>query len=379
MPMDFMDPSTLPRCLLSGRSPHPALRQSLAAHGFDAQFSGDSAILVSQLLKALVSERAKTAFLTKDMRRQEQALWAAEQAAPGLRAEVGRLVRDNAQLHHALIEEKEKVEALRRGEGEELSRARTEVRDLAFVCSTLRHRADELEVENAGLREMASRSFELNGIVLPSGHEVRWHGRKERMEAHSPVAPAGATRARVPPPSASPSNADGAASALVPAAVPARLVRAAEGQLTALLARVGLAEGRVGELEAALAEAQQQLVARDEALRRTGVELARAREAGSDADERRCEREAASMAIAQLSSQVDFVNARCADLERSVRTQTAVETIVRLDEEERLRLLTAVSDLRRSQRLLEEQLEQAAAAGVVLATVRPDARQPFGA
>ena len=85
------------------------------------------------------------------------------------------------------------------------------------------------------------------------------------------------------------------------------------------------------------------------------------------------------MAISQLSSQVDFVNARCADLERSVRTQTAVETIVRLDEEERLRLLTAVSDLRRSQRLLEEQLEQAAAAGVVLATVRPDARQPFGA
>ena len=26
-----------------------------------------------------------------------------------------------------------------------------------------------------------------NGVVLPSGHEVRWHGRKEHMEAHSPV------------------------------------------------------------------------------------------------------------------------------------------------------------------------------------------------
>ena len=55
------EPSTLPRCLLSGRS--PALRQSLAAHGFDAQFSEDSAILVSQLLKALVSERAKSRWL----------------------------------------------------------------------------------------------------------------------------------------------------------------------------------------------------------------------------------------------------------------------------------------------------------------------------
>ena len=56
-----------------------------------------------------------------------------------------------------------------------------------------------------------------------------------------------------------------------------------------------------------------------------------------------CEREAASMAISQLSSQVDFVNTRCADLERSVRTQTAVETIVRHDEEERPRLLTLQS------------------------------------
>lgn len=355
----------------------PELRQRLAVHGFDGPLAGESVGLVSNLLDALLSERARTARLAEDCRRQEQALWVAEQAAPPLRTEIGRLVRESARLHQELISRAEQVEALRRGESAELSRSRAEVQDLAFICATLRRTSTELEQENAGLREAASRSYELNGIVLPSGHEVRWHGRKERMEAHSPVAPLGTSR-RANAATATPAKATaGDPPGLVPAAVPARLVRAAEGQLTSLLARVSVADSRVTDLEAALGEANAQIEARDAELRRMGAALAHAREAGGDADERRIEREASLAAINQLSSEVDFVNARCAELESGLKTQAASTRVVRLDEEERQRLLDAVSELRRGKQSLQEQLEDAAGVAGALAQARPGARDPF--
>ena len=355
------------------------LRARLGQAGFDGALSRDSTGLVSSMLESLLSERGKCAALQQRLHRQEQALWVAEQASPPLRVEVGRLVRENARLHQAMINLEEQKHAFATAEGVELSRARAEVRDLAFVCASLRRKASELEQENAGLREAASRSYELNGIVLPSGHEVRWHGRKERMEAHSPVAPAPpALAAAAPAPTLAASEGEDASSRLVPAAEPARLVRAAEGQLTSLLGRVSVADSRVDALEAALGEARSQVASRETELQRMGAELARAREAGGEADERQTEREAAQAAICQLSAQVDFLNERCVELGEKLRSQAATTKVVRLDADERQRLLETVRELRGGQQSLHTQLEAAAGVAGALAHSRPDARAPFG-
>ena len=48
---------------------------------------------------------------------------------------------------------------------------------------------DEPVRQAPGERAQIHEALMSNGIVLPSGHEVRWHGHKEHMKAHSPVPP----------------------------------------------------------------------------------------------------------------------------------------------------------------------------------------------
>ena len=116
-----------------------ALRKRLALEGFDAPVSGESVFVCRDLLNSLVAERNKSASMSELLRESDRELWLKEQEGPALRTEVGRLVRENNRLHAELISSAEQIAAMRRGEGEEISRARGEVRDLAFLCASLRH------------------------------------------------------------------------------------------------------------------------------------------------------------------------------------------------------------------------------------------------
>ena len=306
----------------------PALRARLAAYGFDAPVTPESVGLVESLLDAflLVSDKAKG--LAATAQSQASALFTAEKTGPPLRREIARLVRENAALHAELIAQAERAATATQAEDVAATSLRGQARDLTFLCSSLRARVNSLEAENAGLREAASRSFEANGIVLPSGHEVRWHGRKERMEAHSPVAP-------VPPPirgavahgapmSASAyavSDASSDARRLVPAAEPARLVKAAESQLSAMLLRVQAVEGRASALEDKLTESRAQVASREAAVARLAEQLAAALEEGPPAEARRVEQQAHAAAIGQLDSQVNFLSTRCMQLEEALRVE----------------------------------------------------------
>ena len=374
----------LSRALLMFANPVLATQQRLRDHGFSAPFSPDSVGLVSSLLDALVDARAQNARLVATANKQAAELFTAEQQAPPLRCEIGRLVRENNKLHTMLIGHAEETAAARREADAELSSARRQLRDVSFLCASLRQCLREREQESAGLREMASRSFELNGVVLPSGHEVRWHGRKERLESHSPA-----------PPSRGGDAADGVvavatggddmprltqvadAPQLVPAAEPARLVRAAEGQLSSLLHRVDAADARVCELEASAEEAEQQIAARDAELVRLGGLLGEARAVGSSADERRCERESSASAINQLSSQVNFLNTRCTELEQALRAETAKAQAAHADDDERQRLLDAIGGLRDERARINVDLGHAAALAGKLGLARPAALMPF--
>jgi outer membrane murein-binding lipoprotein Lpp len=232
----------------------------------------------------------------------------------------------------------------------------------------------------------------VNGIVLPSGHEVRWHGRKERMESHSPVPPANraavgaaaaaalveataAGMAAAPTAAEGPPAVEGAR--LVPAEVPARLVNAAEAQLSALLQRVASAEASASEAEALFNAAQSQLAAREEALARVSSQLAAALDAGPPAEARRVEQQSAAAAIGQLSSQVDFLNARCAQLEGALGEESAKSHAARFEADERQRYLDAIAELQHDKQVLQAELEHAASIASQLGLARPAAVAPF--
>ena len=164
------------------------LRERLREHGFNATLSKDSGELVSNLLDELILAKDDNRHLRSLATEHSAHLLVAEQVAPPLRTELAHVVRENTALRSELIAMSDRTAAAAAAApaADETSNV---IRDLKFVSSSLRHRVRSLEAENAALREAASRSFEANGVVLPSGHEVRWHGWKERMEAHTPVPP----------------------------------------------------------------------------------------------------------------------------------------------------------------------------------------------
>lgn len=340
------------------------LRAKLGQLGFDEPLSADSVGLVSSLLEALVSARARVDTLTATADQQASRLFTADQIGPPLRKEIARLVRENNKLHAAMIELREAAEARSREEAVAGSKANGRVRDLSFMCSTLHKANEDLQRENAGLREAASRSFEVNGIVLPSGHEVRWHGRKERMEAHSPI-PRPVAKAGAP-------AADGAED---PRVMPSRLVRAAEGQLTALLGRVEAGEGQLKSLEEALDVVNAK--ARDRAAEsaRVGEQLAAALEAGPPAEARRVEQAGHEFVVSQLENTINFLNARTTALESELAGERA--NGARISDQERSRYVSAMSELRREKDMLAGELERASDIVHSLGRKRGPALVPF--
>lgn len=342
-------------------TPAPAMlvsdvRARLSALGFDAPLTAESVGLVSSLLDALILERDKSRGLSATAEAQAQALFTAEKTGPPLRREIARLLRENIRLHSEMIGTSERAEAALKEEDLAAATLRGKARDLTFLVSNLRSRVQALERENAGLREAASRSFEINGVVLPSGHEVRWHGRKERMEAHSPVEPAPPEAALL----ARRSVAVDEGERLVPAAEPARLVRAAEGQLSAMLRRVETLEGRSSELEDKLGEARAQVQTREAAVTQLSEQLAAALEAGPPAEARRVEQQAHAAAVAQLNSQVDFLNTRCHQLEQALLHEQGTSRARALDASERRQYAEAIEELRQEKQRLHQELQRAA-------------------
>ena len=92
------------------------LRAKLGQLGFDEPLSADSVGLVSSLLEALVSARARVDTLTATADQQASRLFTADQIGPPLRKEIARLVRENNKLHAAMIELREAAEARSREE-----------------------------------------------------------------------------------------------------------------------------------------------------------------------------------------------------------------------------------------------------------------------
>ena len=347
------------------------LRQKLSELGFVEPLSSGSAPLVANLVESIEAEKAKTARLEAICDQQASALYTADQVAPPLRKEIGRLIRENNALHMAMISLRETAEAHAENADSYSMSASRQVRDVTFLCSQLKKANAALEEENAGLREAATRSFEVNGVILPSGHEVRWNGRKERMEAHSPIP--------IEPPPADPE-----AEAEKPAAPPPssddtgeKLVRSAEAQLSALLNRVAANEDMIAKLEAALITQTQRASEKAAESERLGELLAAAMEQGAPAEARRVEQSGQLFAVRQLNGQVDFLNDRCAGLELQLEREQSMGRAARLDQEERTRYLDAISMLREEKQELLHELERAAGLAKALGLARPSALVPF--
>ena len=162
----------------------------------------ESAPLVEQLLADLLRSNEQLGEQRSHAEVAGQELVIAQTQVHPLRKENGRLLRENNRLHLELITQSEEGAArLKAVEGEK-SLLEKSCGDLRFVSSQQAQRVRLLEEELGGLRERFDQALQQNGVVLPSGHEVRWHGRKEHMEAHSPV-----EAATMPPAAPGPSSA----------------------------------------------------------------------------------------------------------------------------------------------------------------------------
>jgi DNA repair exonuclease SbcCD ATPase subunit len=290
-----------------------ALRRTLMDLGYHEPLHDHSVGLTATILRDLLKTQEELRAARTQVQSQAKALASVDGHAnfQAVRLQVGALTRENADLHARNIALVEEATVAQRYLRNELELLHTQLKDGAFLSAELHRSNQRLERENAGLRDACNTSFEVNGVVLPSGQEVRWHGRKQHMQAHSPVAPARPARSR-----------GGAAEAyragaMVPAEVPAQLVRAAETQLSTLLGRCEGAEERAAHLEGQLAKARAALGARDAEVYRLAEQLAESRE-GEGSAGRLAQDEAASSAISQMNHQVNFLNETCAQLQEAL-------------------------------------------------------------
>lgn len=345
------------------------LRGQLVELGYHDPLGADSVGLVTSLLKDVLTVQQQLAKRNEQIDSMAHAIKSADGHANfgAMRLQVGALTRTNEKL---TAENRRLVEAgpaERRDLTNEVAVLRNRAEDGAFLSAELHRTNRRLEEENAGLRDAANTSFEVNGVVLPSGQEVRWHGRKQHMQAHSPVAPAA-------PPRREQAGASGEARQMVEAEVPARLVRAAEAQITTLLARCGAAEARGAALEGRLTKAKAMLAERDSATQRLTQELAESRE-GEGSAGRLAHHEAASSAIAQLNHQVDFLNTTCARLQKELQHERGGWDSAADRDRERRSLLGVVDNLQREKR----QVAREVGAGLfALEKMQPEAAAAAG-
>jgi outer membrane murein-binding lipoprotein Lpp len=224
------------------------------------------------------------------------------------------------------------------------ARLREQNADLRFISSQQTARVDQLTSENTSLRARLNDALMQNGIVLPSGHEVRWHGHKEHMKAHSPLAPAAEAEpaAKVAPGTPSAPMAGGLTT--TERATMVRQLRAAARQASNLQFRLEDAEARAARLEMESKALREAAVGRDAELERLQRAAAEVRE-GAQLSAVHVNEEK-NLTIAQLNHQVDFLNSQCATLESELaearhQAEAAAETEARVD-----RLMGAVRELR---------------------------------
>jgi outer membrane murein-binding lipoprotein Lpp len=234
------------------------------------------------------------------------------------------------------------------------ARLREQNADLRFISSQQTARVDQLTSENTSLRARLNDALMQNGIVLPSGHEVRWHGHKEHMKAHSPLAPAAEAEpaAKVAPGTPSAPMAGGLTT--TERATMVRQLRAAARQASNLQFRLEDAEARAARLEMESKALREAAVGRDAELERLQRAAAEVRE-GAQLSAVHVNEEK-NLTIAQLNHQVDFLNSQCATLESELaearrQAEAAAETEARVD-----RLMGAVRELRDDKEALQGEL-----------------------
>ena len=257
----------------------------------------ESAPLVEQLLADLLRSNEQLGEQRSHAEVAGQELVIAQTQVHPLRKENGRLLRENNRLHLELITQSEEGAArLKAVEGEK-SLLEKSCGDLRFVSSQQAQRVRLLEEELGGLRERFDQALQQNGVVLPSGHEVRWHGRKEHMEAHSPV-----EAATMPPAAPGPSSASAGPAAVADAAAAAAAVQASEVQITSLQARLDATTTELGGARRELAEALEKVASREGEIERLGRELEGGRDYGTLSLKHI--QESNQQAVAQLNHQV---------------------------------------------------------------------------
>lgn len=265
------------------------LKRRLQELRYDLPLGLESAPLVESLVSDLTHANQRIESLQSQIDAQAHSLIVAENQAHPLRKENGRLLRENNQLHLELIKKAEDAEKLLQEQQALGARLQKQNTDLSFISTQQVQRIRALEEANAGLRERFNEALQQNGVVLPSGHEVRWHGRKEHMQAHSPV-PAAPRRAAE----------EGGQMQVDPAA--ASLLEASERQVTGLQARLQELQEQAAAMQEELGVCRQQVATRDDEIARLSAQL----EGGRDFDRLSLKHieESRKQAIAQLNGQV---------------------------------------------------------------------------
>ena len=302
----------------------------------------ESAPLVEALLGDLLRSHEQLAELRKKADAQAQELIVAQAQVHPLRKENGRLVRESNRLQFEQIEAAERA-AERDRERENASSALVkENGDLRFVGAQQAQRVKALEVELQGLRDRFDDALQVSGVVLPNGHEVRWHGRKEHMEQHSPVAPAAAE------------DLSPRAAAAADAAA-AEAVRASTVQIDALQARLDASNDELAAANLSLSVEKEKVAAREAEIERLGRELESDRDYGGLSLKHI--QESNQQAVAQLNHQVDFLNAQCAELQAEVEATRGSYALAEQRQAEKEELLYIVDVLNNEKEGVRSELQ----------------------
>ena len=331
-----------------------ALRERLQALRYHQPLGLESAPLCEALLNDLEQSNQLLKAAREEVETHTHALLDAQKSVHPLRQENGRLLRETNKLHLALIEEREGSDVKQRESAATISKLQGRLSEAMFVSSQLSHRLRTYEADNQALRERIDEALQHNGVVLPSGVEVRasslprpcrsaspasqpramagrpqaewalprilpqvrWHGRKEYMESLEPVAPVAAAAeaaARRPP------EAEGAE------ARAAELVQAAEGQVTELRRRLEATSELLRAAESEAASSQQMVAAREAEAARL-LETLGGEGTGGQAEGhalKQAEGREQQQQLDFLNQQVDFLNEWRSTLDAELRAERA--------------------------------------------------------
>ena len=150
-----------------------ALRERLQALRYHQPLGLESAPLCEALLNDLEQSNQLLKAAREEVETHTHALLDAQKSVHPLRQENGRLLRETNKLHLALIEEREGSEVKQRESAATISKLQGRLSEAMFVSSQLSQRLRTYEADNQALRERIDEALQHNGVVLPSGVEVR--------------------------------------------------------------------------------------------------------------------------------------------------------------------------------------------------------------